>query len=363
MNPRGRRPNSKVYCYRLPPEADYDHLVAATERLFEAGNFNELFREGDSVAVKLHFGEGDTDTRLKPPVVRKVVDMVKATGGRPFLTDSNTLYRGRRSNAVDHVLLAYEHGFTMEQVGAPVIIADGLLGNDQVEVPIKGKHYQKVRISAAGHHARSLIALTHVTGHPGAGIGGSIKNIAMGLSSRAGKLSQHSDMVPDVKEDKCVACGTCAEWCPVDAITVDEIADIDEKKCIGCGECLAVCPNDAVTFSWSETNERLQEKMAEHALGVVTRKRGRIGFINYIYDVTKGCDCFGTPQDPALKSLAVLASTDCLAVDKATVDVINEHTHGDFFRKLYPDIPYDVQFTHGESIGLGSTQYDLVEVT
>jgi len=355
--------NAKVYCRRLSPDADYPDLVSATKRLFEVGNFRELFRRGDSVAVKLHFGEGDNDTHIHPPVVRAVVERVKAGDGRPFLIESNTLYRGRRSNSIDHLILAHEHGFTMDQVGAPVIIADGLLGNEQVEVPIEGKHYKKVRISAAGHHARTIIALAHVTGHPGTGIGASIKNIAMGLSSRAAKLSQHSDMVPDVDGDKCVACGTCAEWCPVDAITVDEVAEIDEKKCIGCGECLAVCPNDAVTFSWSETNERLQEKMAEHALGVVTRKRGRIGFLNYIYDVTKGCDCFGTRQEPVLKSLAVLASTDCVAVDRATVDLINEHTHGDFFRKLYPHIPYDVQFTHGESIGLGTTDYDLVEVT
>ena len=363
MNPRSRRPTSKVYCYRLPGDANDDHLVAATHRLFAAGNFAELFREGDSVGVKLHFGEGNNNTHLKPPVVRKVVDLVKAGGGRPFLVESNTLYRGRRSNSIDHLILAHDHGFTMDEVGAPVIIADGLLGNEQVKVPIQGKHYQEVPLAAGGHHAQTLVALTHVTGHPGTGIGASIKNIGMGLSARAGKLSQHSDMVPEVREDRCVACGTCAEWCPTKAITVGEIADIDEKKCIGCGECLAVCPNDAVTFSWSETNERLQEKMAEHALGVVTRKPGRIGFLNYIYDVTKGCDCFGTVQEPVLKSLAVLASTDCVAVDKATVDLINEHTHGDFFRKLYPHIDYAVQLTHGESLGLGSTTYDLTEVT
>jgi len=354
--------SSTVYCVKLSDDATYDDLVVATDKLFDRCSFGELFGEGDSVAVKLHFGEGRNNTHLKPPVVRTIVERVKNGGGRPFLTDSNTLYRGRRSNSIDHLNLAHEHGFTMENVGAPVIIADGLLGNEQVEVPIEGKHYKKVRISAAGHHARALIALTHVTGHPGAGFGASIKNIAMGLSSRAGKLSQHSDMTPEVKPEKCVACGTCAEWCPTNAITVKDIAVIDGAKCIGCGECLAVCPNQAVSFSWSETNERLQEKMAEHALGVVSRKQGRIGFINYIYDVTKGCDCFGSVQDVLLKSLAVLASTDCVALDKATVDLINETTHGDFFRKLYEDIPYDVQLTHGEAIGLGITDYALVDV-
>lgn len=354
---------STVYSYRLSASASYDDLVAATDRLFAAAGFGDLFRPEESVAVKLHFGEGDNPTYLKASIARTLIARIKAAGGRPFLTDSNTLYRGSRTNAIDHLTLAYDHGFTPEAVGAPVIIADGLLGTDQVSVPIKGKHYQEVPVSAAGHHARALIAITHVTGHIAAGYAGSIKNIAMGLSSRAGKLSQHSDMVPDVSEGRCVACGTCAERCPTDAITVKDIAEIDEKKCIGCGECLAVCPNDAITFSWSESSEGLQEKMAEHALAVVTRKPGRIGFLNYIYDVTKGCDCFDTPQEPVLKSLAVLASTDCVAIDKATVDLMDQHTHGDFFRKLYPHIRHDIQFTHGESIGLGSTAYDLVTVT
>jgi hypothetical protein len=354
---------STVYCYRLSASASYDDLVTATDQLFAAAGFAKLFRPEESVAVKLHFGEGDNPTYLKASIARALIARIKAARGRPFLTDSNTLYRGSRTNAIDHLTLAYDHGFTPEAVGAPVIIADGLLGTDQVSVPIKGKHYQEVPVSAAGHHARALIAITHVTGHIAAGYAGSIKNIAMGLSSRAGKLSQHSDMVPDVSEGRCVACGTCAERCPTDAITVKDIAEIDEKKCIGCGECLAVCPNYAITFSWSESSEGLQEKMAEHALAVVTRKPGRIGFLNYIYDVTKGCDCFDTPQEPVLKSLAVLASTDCVAVDKASVDLMDQHTHGDFFRKLYPHIRYDIQFRHGESIGLGSTSYDLVTVT
>jgi uncharacterized Fe-S center protein len=354
---------STVYSYPLSPSATYDDLVRATDRLFAASGFGNLFQPEESVAVKLHFGEGDNPTYLKAPIARALIARIKAAGGRPFLTDSNTLYRGSRTNAIDHLALAYAHGFTPDGVGAPVIIADGLLGTDHVAVPIQGKHYQEVPVSAAGHHARALIAITHVTGHIAAGFAGSIKNIAMGLSSRAGKLSQHSDMLPDVSETRCVACGTCAERCPTEAITVKETAEIDEKKCIGCGECLAVCPNDAITFSWSESSEGLQEKMAEHALAVVSRKPGRIGFLNYIYDVTKGCDCFDTPQEPVLKSLAVLASTDCVAVDKASVDLMNEHTRGDFFRKLYRQIHYDVQFRHGESIGLGSTEYDLVAVS
>jgi uncharacterized Fe-S center protein len=354
---------STVYQYPLAASATYDDLVAATDRLFAAAGFDRLFQPEESVAVKLHFGEGDNPTYLKVPVARALVTCIKTAHGRPFLTDSNTLYGGQRSNAIDHLNLAYAHGFTPEGVGAPVVIADGLLGTDQVNVPIKGKHYQEVPISAAGHQARALIAITHVTGHIATGFAGSIKNIAMGLSSRAGKLSQHSDMLPDVSEERCVACGTCAERCPVDAITVGELAEIDEKKCIGCGECLAVCPNNAIVFTWSESSEGLQEKMAEHALAVVCRKPGRIGFLNYIYDVTKGCDCFDTPQEPVLKSLAVLASADCIAVDRASVDLMDKHTRGDFFRKLYPHIRYDIQFKHGESIGLGSTQYDLVKVT
>ncbi len=351
-----------VYFTPVEDGADIEVIAQKAAALFEAAGFASAIPQSGFVAVKQHFGEGDNQTHLRPEITREIIRKVKEAGGEPFVTDSNTLYRGRRKNAVAHLMLAYEHGFSIENLGVPVIIADGLLGVNQVPVEIEGKHYEKVNVSADAFHVRGIVALTHVTGHPGVNLAGSIKNIAMGLSSRAGKLSQHSALVPQVSEEKCTACGTCARWCPVDAITVEEKAVINEETCIGCGECLAVCPFEAITFTWDETSANLQEKMAEHALGILQNKQGHLAFMNFIINVTKGCDCFGTPQDKKMRDVGILASTDPVAIDAATPAVIAEAIGKDIFQEFHPEVDYEVQLRHGEKIGLGSREYILQTV-
>ncbi len=354
--------SATVYFAPLEDGADASVVADRAGAVFQAADFASLVPQEGLVAIKQHFGEGDNVTHLRPEVTREIVRKVKAAGGRPFVTDSNTLYRGRRTNAVDHLTLAQEHGFSLENLGAPVIIADGLVGVNQYPVEINQKHYRKVNVSADAYHARGLISLAHVTGHPGANFAATIKNIAMGLSSRAGKLSQHSSMVPKVDKEKCTACGTCARWCPAEAITVQQTANIDAGKCIGCGECLAVCPFYAITFSWDESSANLQEKMAEHVLGILQNKKDHCAFINFIINVTKGCDCFSTPQQKQMPDVGILASTDPVAVDAATPAVIQETIGKDIFKQFHPEIDYTVQLSHGEEIGLGTRDYVLKKI-
>jgi uncharacterized Fe-S center protein len=351
-----------VYFAPLEDGADIGAVAEKAAALFDRAGFASRVPQAGLVAIKQHFGEGDNVTYLRPEVTREIVGKVKEAGGHPFVTDSNTLYRGRRSNAVDHLTLAHEHGFSLENLGAPVIIADGLVGVNQCPVEINQKHYQKVNISAAAYHARGIVSLAHVTGHPGANLAATIKNLAMGLSSRAGKLSQHSSMVPRVDREKCTACATCARWCPPEAITVQETAAIDEGKCIGCGECLAVCPYGAITFSWDETSVNLQEKMAEHVLGILQNKKEHCAFMNFIINVTKGCDCFGTPQQKQMPDVGLLACTDPVAVDAASPAVIQERIGKDIFKQFHPEIDYTVQLKHGEKIGLGTRDYVLKKI-
>lgn len=354
--------SSSVYFLPTGSQETPESLGRKAVKLFEAAGFGSMISEGKLIAVKQHFGEGQGIGYLKPPVARAVVGAIKGRGGKPFLTETATLYRGRRSNAVDHLNLAYEHGFTPDAVGCPVIMADGLVGAAQVDVTIDKKHYKEVPIAADIAHTHALVALTHVTGHLAAGIGGAIKNIGMGLSSRAGKMKQHHDSIPLVDPAKCVACRTCVEWCPAEAITVNDVAVIDESKCIGCGECLAVCPVGAVGFQWGEEAHVMQEKMAEHALGVARKLPGRIACLNFATYVTCGCDCFGNRQAPVTPDLGILASTDMVAVDLATVELINRQAGKDLFKEMYPEFDWDVQIRHGEEIGLGSRDYKLIEV-
>jgi len=354
--------SGKVYFIRTKDGESDASLAEKAAVLYGKAGFASQLEKGRLVGVKQHFGEPGGDGYLKPPIAKRIVARVREADAKPFLVDTCTLYRGSRGTAVDHLTVCYDHGFTHEKVGCPVIIADGLVGASQVMVKIDGKHYKQVPIASGAFHAFAFVVLTHVTGHPGGGLGGSIKNVAMGLSSRAGKLDQHHGDIPIVDAAKCTACGRCAEFCPADAITVDESAVIDREKCIGCGECLAVCPVQAVGFKWRETSERLNEKMVEHALAVKLTHEHRMCYFNFMTRVTKGCDCFGVEQDPGCADVGILASDDIVAVDQATADVMKRELGKDLFLEFNPEVEYTRQLEYGESIGLGSREYELAEV-
>jgi uncharacterized protein len=353
---------SKVFLVRTKPREIDANLARFALKLYEFAHFDLGVSEGELVAIKQHFGEGKNEGYLRPPITRAFVDLIKAQGGTPFLNETATLYKGNRHNAVDHLNQAYAHGFTPEAVGCPIVMADGLVGASQAPVRIDQKHYKEVYVARDVCYTDAMIVLTHVTGHVAMAFGGSIKNLGMGLSSRAGKLNQHHGATPLVDVKKCTACGACARWCPVDAITVEEQAVIDADTCIGCGECFAVCPEDAIGFKWQESSVNLQEKVAEHALGVVKELKGRIVYFNFAIGVTEGCDCFDRKQKAIVPDLGILASSDPVALDSATLKLIDGENHRDVFSPTAPGSDPTVQMTYGAKIGLGSTDYELIEV-
>ena len=354
--------SSKVYFIRVKDREPDDSLAEKAARLYDKADFASQLKPGKLVGIKQHFGEKGGDGYLRPPVAKRFVELVKNAGAKPFLTDTSTLYKGSRGTAVDYLNLCAEHGFTHEKVGCPILMADGLVGASQVMVKIDGRHYKEVPIASDAFHAFAFVVLTHVTGHCNGGLAASIKNVGMGLSSRAGKLDQHHGDVPIGSAKKCTACGTCEKMCPADAITVGKIAVIEVEKCIGCGECMAVCPSDAIGFHWRETSTRMNEKMAEHALAVKRTHEGRMCFFNFMTHLTKECDCFGTRQKPACPDVGIVASDDIVAVDQAAVDLIRQGLGRDLFLELWPGKDYASQLAHGEAIGLGSRKYNLVEV-
>ncbi len=333
-------------------------------RLFDTAGLAACFAKKDLVAVKIHFGEKGNEGHIDAGLAKVVSDKVRAVGAKPFFTDTNTLYSGQRANTHDHLMMAAQHGFSLQKLGAPVVIADGLKGQNQVSVPIEGgKHFKVVRIAADFLVVDAMIALTHVTGHIAAGYAGAIKNVGMGCAARAGKLAQHSDILPEILEEKCTGCGTCAEWCPEHAIVVEGgKARVDESLCIACGECLAVCPSGAVKHTWGNKSTVLNERMAEHAWGAINRKTDKCAYVNFIIDFTAECDCMGKKQDPLIPDIGILASRDIVAVDHATIDIINRHAGRDIFRELTPHLDYMSQLTHAASLGLGTLDYELISL-
>ena len=332
--------SSKVWFIRTKDGEPDESLAEKALAVYEKAGFGSQLAKGQLVGIKQHFGEKGGTGWLRPPIAKAFAERVSKSGAKPFLTDTTTLYKGHRGTAVDYLNLCAAHGFTHEKVGCPVIIADGLVGASQVFVKIDGKHYPKVPIASDAFHTWAFIVLTHVTGHIAGGLGASIKNVAMGLSSRAGKLSQHHGDIPVIDPKKCTACGRCGEFCPSGAITVGQHAAIAREKCIGCGECLAVCPFGAVGFHWDETPQNLCEKMVEHALAVKLTHEGRMCHFNFMVHVTQQCDCFGLKQDAACPDLGIVASDDMVAVDQAAADLLNAGRAKDLFQELQPETRY-----------------------
>ncbi len=341
-------------------EESQESICAKTQRLFRSAGFGSLVGEDDLTAIKTHFGERGNTSYVPPAFVKVVVDEVREAGGRPCLVETSTLYRGQRSNAYDHYNLALEHGFGPQKMGCPLLFVDGLKGHQHVEVPVDLKHFRTVAVAADLTLMPSLLVVTHLTGHMLAGMGGAIKNVAMGLASRAGKLRQHSAGRPEVTDEECIACGTCARWCPEDAIEVEDVARIDYDRCIGCGECVSVCPVGAVGISWNESAEAFNEKMVEYAWGILRDKADRTGFVTFIHRTTKDCNCEGRAGEVICEDVGILASTDPVAVDQAAVDLVNEAHGGDLFAETWPDLLPEAQLAYGEEIGLGTRRYELV---
>ena len=335
-------------------------VASALNRLMEAADLAHVLRAQDLVALKMHFGEDRNNTHIRPEWVRPVVERVKAAEAKPFLTDTCVLYKSRRDNAVDHLVQAHDHGFTLERTGAPVVIADGLLGGSEREVPIQGELYQSVAVAELAVQANALLVLTHVTGHLAAGMGATIKNLGMGFASRKGKLKQHSAMKPKVKAKHCTRCGECLRWCPADAITLAEnSAVIDPGVCIGCGECITVCRFSAVVHDWGVTETEIQKRMAEHALGVVSTKPGRVAYISFLLNMTRECDCMNLAQEVGMEDIGILVGFDPVAMDAAALDLVHQKAGEELDKVLYARIDARAQIAHGEKIGLGQSDYEL----
>jgi len=351
----------KVYFAKLADGSGPETQAKAAGRVLKACGTGKIIGKSDMVLVKVHVGEKNNTTHVRPEVVAEVVRLAKKAGGQPFLTDTATLYKGERENAIKHALHAERHGFSIAATGAPFLAIDGLSGSYEREVKISAR--KKVKIAAEVFMSDSMIVVTHVTGHIEAGLGAAIKNVGMGLASRAGKMRQHSTIMPEVKPDKCEGCGKCRKWCPKDAIGEKEgISYIRQEDCIGCGECLAVCRFGAIKYDYKVESPRLQKNMAEHAAGAVKHFGDKAVYLNVMADMTKDCDCINRKQKKMTPDIGILASTDMVAIDQASLDLTRKVRGKDLVEEAWPHLDPGHQIKEAEKLGLGKMEYALVEV-
>ncbi len=365
-----------------------ENLLQKLDRLIRTAGIGDIDFQDRYAAIKIHFGEYGNLAFLRPNYAKVVADAVKELGGKPFLTDCNTLYVGSRKNALDHMDTAYLNGFTPYTTGCHVIIADGLKGTDEALVPIDGTYVKEAKVGRALMDADILISLTHFKGHEATGFGGTLKNIGMGGGSRAGKMEMHSAGKPHVRAKKCVGCGMCTRVCAHSAITLEEHkAQIDHDKCVGCGRCIGVCPRDAVLPASDESNDILNCKIAEYTWAIC--KDRPCFHISLICDVSPNCDCHSENDRPIIPNVGMLASFDPVALDMACADLCNqqpilpdsvlaeqmqgagqenpEHAGGhcqehDHFYYNHPDTNWRSCIDHAVKIGLGTDQYELIKL-
>jgi uncharacterized Fe-S center protein len=375
MNP------AKIYFTDMRCKVGESLLVKLDRLIVRAGigtiDFNQKY-----TAIKIHFGEPGNLAFLRPNFSRVVADRIKALGGMPFLTDCNTLYVGRRNQALNHLDAANENGYWPLSTGCQNIIADGIRGTDDVDVPVQGGVYCKsAHIGRAIMDADIVVSLNHFKGHEATGFGGAIKNIGMGSGSRAGKMAMHNDGKPQVDRDVCISCEICARFCAHGAITfgTGNKASIDHSKCVGCGRCIGACSKNAISSNFGSSNLALNCKMVEYTKAVL---EGRPNFhINVVNQVSPYCDCHGENDAAVIPDIGIFAGFDPVALDKACIDAVNaapgvsvsiwgdrEHTHkdesghGDHFIDIHPSTDWRSQISHAEKIGLGTGMYELIIV-
>ncbi|MGI6077854.1 MAG: DUF362 domain-containing protein [Fastidiosipilaceae bacterium] len=367
---------SKVYFtdFRTTHE---EPLPNKFKRLLRTSDFGNLDFKHKMVAIKLHFGEAGNMAYLRPQFAKVVADFIKEKEGKPFLTDCNTLYVGSRKNAIDHLNCAEINGFNTVTTGCPIIIADGLKGTDDAEVPINLKHFETAHIGRAVVDADIIISLSHFKCHESTGIGGAIKNIGMGCGSRPGKMMMHNSGKPKVEQDDCISCGTCYRNCAHGAIYfTDKKAAIDQDICVECGYCVGTCPVDAIKPQGSDVNQVLWEKMNEYCYAVLKGKQHY--HISIANAISPFCDCHPNNDYPIVPDIGIFASADPVAIDCACSEAANnmpimpqsllaeakskKDAPEDIFEALHPTTDWHTGLEYAESIGLGSLNYEIIDI-
>ena len=335
---------AKVYFLDLT-KSHRKNVIGMLKQLIDKADGLKILKNNSPCAIKLHIGEHGNIHFVSPEYVRVITESTKSTGYSCFLTDTTTLYSGQRHRADLHMRLAKKHGFDY----APFIVADGLLGDEYVD--INGS-----KIASLFNHIDTMICVSHFKGHLNCGFGGALKNLGMGCASKGGKLDMHSKSRPYIDREKCTRCKKCLEYCLVSAIIEknDDII-IDETKCTGCCGCMSICSDKAIRFQWDAASDDIQKGIAKYAATAIVDKR--VFYINFLVNITPNCDCFHTNEPMICPDVGILASFDPVSLDKACYDMIKKPIDD-----LHPDVDSQVQIEFAEKYKAGESKYEIKRI-
>ena len=355
---------SKVYFIPVDNSTKPKEAALRLGTLLKKSALLDIIGSGDKAAVKLHFGEQGNTGYVRPEYLRVICDHIKDRKASAFLADTNTLYRGERTNSRDHLQLAYSHGFTPEKTGVEVIIPDDTRKEQAQDVVIDRKFIKTAKIARIFWDADVIVGVAHFKGHIMTGFGGALKNLGMGCATREGKLAQHSNVALFVIENNCVGCAACQKVCPAAAISVrNKKAKVDIAKCIGCASCIAACKHNAMEINWEAGGRDIQHKMIEYTSAALKNKKDRAVFINFCLKITQECDCWGMDNPVIASDLGILVSRDPVSVDKACFDLINAAAGKDIFKETHPNRDGLIQLRYAQELGIGSLDYELISLT
>jgi hypothetical protein len=354
---------SRVYFVSVKEGDTQQKTGEAFDRLISKSGILDTVGRGRAV-IKMHFGEEGNTGFIDPYYVRLLVDELADKGMTSFLADTNTLYKGRRTEPEEHAALAAEHGFTFDNTGAQVIIPDENEPGCIREIPGRGDYIARAKLADLFLEQELLVDLAHFKGHLMTGFGGAIKNLGMGCAVREGKLEQHTDLTPEVFGEKCSGCGKCAEVCPAGAVSVEGgVAVMQREKCIGCADCIAACPTEAMNVRWEHGADTIQEKMAEYAAAVLDGIKGAAVHINFAVKITKECDCLAKDDPRICPDIGIFASVDPVSLDKACLDMAINKSGRDIFSEAHPDRDGMKQLIHAQKLGIGNIDHELIELS
>jgi uncharacterized Fe-S center protein len=353
---------AKVYFSTL--ETNHFHTIFdIINNSFLTFTFLEKIKKNNHVGIKIHFGEWGNLNYIRPQYLIPIIEQLKTKTDNIFLTDTNTLYAGMRKEAVNHIINGIKNGFGYSNTGVPIIIADGIKGNNYALVPVNGKHFSKVKIGSDIYYSDALVVLSHFKFHEIAEFGGAIKNLGMGCASKTGKYEIHSESVFTINR-RCTACKKCMEFCPQNAISIfEKKATISREKCVMCGACFTICNHNAINLKWNSKKEIFIEKLIEYAKGAVQNKKDKVLYINFLTNIAEYCDCINYTPPPLINDIGVLVSEDPLACDKASLDLILQNDKSGKIVQLVSNEIIDSFYTYAEQIGLGVKEYELIDIS